>query len=113
MRAFILILQLVYMSSHWIRIRGGQFYIYFVGLYLSAAIWLLVRCRTWFSSYCSNYLTEDSPDCTLQDLLTYKRDEVLAKKSRYDNGLDKIVSTEAQVGQMQAELEELKPNLKN
>jgi dynein heavy chain len=36
----------------------------------------------------------------------------LKYKSRYDNGLDKINTTEDQVGSMQAELEELKPTLK-
>eukprot|EP00927_Polykrikos_kofoidii_P046388 TRINITY_DN40623_c0_g4_i1.p1 TRINITY_DN40623_c0_g4~~TRINITY_DN40623_c0_g4_i1.p1 ORF type:complete len:2568 (-),score=563.58 TRINITY_DN40623_c0_g4_i1:159-7829(-) len=47
-----------------------------------------------------------------KDLLDLKRGEVSTKKSRYDVGLDKIISTEAMVGTMQSELEELKPFLK-
>eukprot|EP00435_Cladocopium_sp_Y103_P015227 s2958_g3.t1 len=45
-------------------------------------------------------------------LLSIKQDEVSKIKSRYDVGLDKIMSTEEQVTTMQAELEELKPTLK-
>mmetsp|Transcript_49836 Transcript_49836/g.161224 ORF Transcript_49836/g.161224 Transcript_49836/m.161224 type:complete len:2909 (-) Transcript_49836:280-9006(-) len=45
-------------------------------------------------------------------LLGFKRDEVSTYKSRYDVGLDKIISTEKMVGEMQIELEELKPYLK-
>lgn len=45
-------------------------------------------------------------------LLANKQDEVSKIKSRYDVGLDKIMSTEEQVTTMQAELEELKPTLK-
>jgi dynein heavy chain len=45
-------------------------------------------------------------------LLDNKRSEVTMFKSRYDVGLDKIISTEQQVFKMQAELEELKPYLK-
>jgi len=47
-----------------------------------------------------------------KDLLGFKRDEVSKMKSRYDVGLDKIVSTESQVTAMQEELEQLKPTLK-
>jgi len=47
-----------------------------------------------------------------KDLLGYKRDEVSKMKSRYDVGLEKIVSTENQVSAMQEELEQLKPTLK-
>merc|ERR1712151_1379078 len=47
-----------------------------------------------------------------KDLLGAKRDEVSTKKSRYDVGLDKIVSTENMVEGMQKELEQLKPFLK-
>ncbi|CAJ1411101.1 unnamed protein product [Effrenium voratum] len=45
-------------------------------------------------------------------LLASKQEEVSKVKSRYDVGLDKIMSTEEQVTTMQAELEELKPTLK-
>lgn len=47
-----------------------------------------------------------------KDLLIFKRTEVSTYKSRYDVGLDKIISTEEQVTTMQTELEELKPFLK-
>ncbi|CAE8620925.1 unnamed protein product [Polarella glacialis] len=47
-----------------------------------------------------------------KELLGFKRSEVERAKSRYDVGLDKIISTEAQVSTMQIELEELKPTLK-
>jgi dynein heavy chain len=49
---------------------------------------------------------------SFKDLLSQKREEVSLGKSRYDNGLDKIITTETQVTTMQAELEELKPFLK-
>jgi dynein heavy chain len=49
---------------------------------------------------------------SFKGLLEFKREEVSTAKSRYDVGLDKIMSTESQVAGMQAELEELQPVLK-
>eukprot|EP00930_Biecheleria_cincta_P074768 TRINITY_DN6197_c0_g1_i1.p1 TRINITY_DN6197_c0_g1~~TRINITY_DN6197_c0_g1_i1.p1 ORF type:complete len:4188 (+),score=808.10 TRINITY_DN6197_c0_g1_i1:1794-12566(+) len=45
-------------------------------------------------------------------LLKLKQDEVETAKSRYDNGLDKIMTTESMVGGMKADIEELVPKVK-
>eukprot|EP00929_Paragymnodinium_shiwhaense_P038462 TRINITY_DN20312_c0_g2_i4.p1 TRINITY_DN20312_c0_g2~~TRINITY_DN20312_c0_g2_i4.p1 ORF type:complete len:4213 (-),score=1296.02 TRINITY_DN20312_c0_g2_i4:279-12917(-) len=47
-----------------------------------------------------------------KDVLESKRTEVTTMKGRYDEGLDKLMSTEEQVQTMSLELEELKPVLK-
>ena len=44
-------------------------------------------------------------------LLTLKRGEVSKVKSRYENGLDKLRNTAAEVANMQQNLESLKPTL--
>eukprot|EP00002_Diphylleia_rotans_P013196 TRINITY_DN2570_c0_g1_i1.p1 TRINITY_DN2570_c0_g1~~TRINITY_DN2570_c0_g1_i1.p1 ORF type:complete len:3210 (-),score=627.88 TRINITY_DN2570_c0_g1_i1:227-9145(-) len=44
-------------------------------------------------------------------LLDSKRQEVMESRRRYDNGLQKLLSTEEEVGEMQKELVELKPLL--
>jgi dynein heavy chain len=47
-----------------------------------------------------------------KDVLQSKRTELLKMKSRYDDGLEKLVNTEEQVSVMSKELEELRPVLK-
>lgn len=48
---------------------------------------------------------------TFKVLLSQKRQETLKQRSRYQNGLDKLVSTEMHVKHMQIELEEMQPAL--
>lgn len=50
--------------------------------------------------------------CTSQNLLHRQRKNVQDRKERYDNGLLKLADTEEQVAQMQVDLEELQPKLK-
>lgn len=45
-------------------------------------------------------------------MLHRQRKSVLDRKERYDNGLLKLADTEEQVAQMQIDLEELQPKLK-
>lgn len=47
-----------------------------------------------------------------QNLLHRQRRSVQDRKERYDNGLLKLADTENQVAQMQVDLEELQPKLK-
>lgn len=47
-----------------------------------------------------------------KNLLHRQRKSVLDRKERYDNGLLKLADTEEQVAQMQIDLEELQPKLK-
>eukprot|EP00931_Biecheleriopsis_adriatica_P034701 TRINITY_DN20021_c0_g4_i1.p1 TRINITY_DN20021_c0_g4~~TRINITY_DN20021_c0_g4_i1.p1 ORF type:complete len:4150 (-),score=1074.99 TRINITY_DN20021_c0_g4_i1:152-12580(-) len=47
-----------------------------------------------------------------KDVLTSKRGEVSGAKRRYDDGLEKVISTEEQVKTMSVQLEELRPVLK-
>lgn len=49
---------------------------------------------------------------TSQNLLHRQRRSVQDRKERYDNGLLKLADTEEQVAQMQVDLEELQPKLK-
>jgi len=49
---------------------------------------------------------------SFKDVLCKKRTEVETHKRRYEDGLDKLVSTEEQVSTMSKELEELRPVLK-
>ena len=49
---------------------------------------------------------------TFKKLLDKQRNDVMERKLRYDNGLEKILSTEAQVDGMQTELVALQPKLK-
>ena len=49
---------------------------------------------------------------TFKKLLGAQRNDVMERKLRYDNGLEKILSTEAQVDGMQTELVALQPKLK-
>ena len=49
---------------------------------------------------------------TFKNLLSKQRSEVAEKKSRYENGLTKILETQAQVDVMQKELTDLQPKLK-
>lgn len=49
---------------------------------------------------------------SLQNLLHRQRRSVQDRKDRYDNGLLKLADTEEQVAQMQIDLEELQPKLK-
>jgi len=49
---------------------------------------------------------------SFKDVLQSKRDEVMKMKSRYDDGLEKLNTTEVQVSTMSKELEELRPVLK-
>lgn len=49
---------------------------------------------------------------TFTQLVKSKREDILGAKARYENGLTKLVGTEAQVAGMQAELIELQPKLK-
>lgn len=49
---------------------------------------------------------------TFRGLLNSQRTEVMDAKVRYDNGLDKIFSTQEQVDVMQRELIDLQPKLK-
>ena len=49
---------------------------------------------------------------TFKNLIGTKRSEVLSAKNRYENGLEKLKETAAQVATMQAELEALQPKLK-
>ncbi|CAM9362495.1 unnamed protein product [Pylaiella littoralis] len=49
---------------------------------------------------------------TFKNLLHRQRKSVLDRKERYDNGLLKLADTEEQVAQMQIDLEELQPKLK-
>lgn len=48
----------------------------------------------------------------MQNLLHRQRKSVQDRKERYDNGLLKLADTEEQVAQMQIDLEELQPKLK-
>ena len=48
---------------------------------------------------------------TFKTLLKQKREEVLALRSRYENGYDCLIKTESKVTVMQKELEDLKPQL--
>jgi dynein heavy chain, axonemal len=49
---------------------------------------------------------------TFKSLLHTQRMEVLELKTRYENGLTKLLETASQVNAMQVELEELQPKLK-
>mmetsp|Transcript_10385 Transcript_10385/g.18281 ORF Transcript_10385/g.18281 Transcript_10385/m.18281 type:complete len:2113 (+) Transcript_10385:3522-9860(+) len=49
---------------------------------------------------------------SFKDVLQFKRNEVLKLKRRYDEGLEKLVTTEEQVSVMSKELAELRPVLK-
>eukprot|EP00913_Durusdinium_trenchii_P020057 g18849.t2 len=49
---------------------------------------------------------------SFKDVLASKRDEVSSAKRRYDDGLEKVISTEEQVKTMSIQLEELRPVLK-
>ncbi|KAH8086150.1 1-aminocyclopropane-1-carboxylate synthase [Aureococcus anophagefferens] len=49
---------------------------------------------------------------TFKKLLEVQREDVMERKVRYDNGLEKILSTEAQVDGMQRDLVALQPKLK-
>jgi len=49
---------------------------------------------------------------SFKDVLASKRDDVSGAKRRYDDGLEKVVSTEEQVKTMSIQLEELRPVLK-
>jgi dynein heavy chain len=48
---------------------------------------------------------------TFQSLISKQRDTVMLKKTRYANGLEKLISTEEQVDTMKAELIALQPKL--
>lgn len=48
---------------------------------------------------------------TFKSLLEVQRKEILDSKSRYDNGLSKLLETEKSVAEMQVYLEDLKPKL--
>eukprot|EP00434_Breviolum_minutum_P002108 symbB.v1.2.001863.t2/scaffold77.1/size347087/34 len=49
---------------------------------------------------------------SFKDVLASKREEVSGAKRRYDDGLEKVISTEEQVKTMSIQLEELRPVLK-
>ncbi|CAJ1418817.1 unnamed protein product [Effrenium voratum] len=49
---------------------------------------------------------------SFKDVLASKREEVSSAKRRYDDGLEKVISTEEQVKTMSIQLEELRPVLK-
>lgn len=49
---------------------------------------------------------------TFRNLLNEKRKEVLFQKYKYENGYEKIITTEGKVGEMQTNLIELQPKLK-
>lgn len=49
---------------------------------------------------------------SFKDVLQFKRNEVLKLKRRYDEGLEKLITTEEQVSVMSKELAELRPVLK-
>jgi dynein heavy chain len=49
---------------------------------------------------------------SFKDVLFAKRNELLGMKGRYDDGLQKLITTEEQVSVMSKELEELRPVLK-
>lgn len=53
-----------------------------------------------------------TPHPASQNLLHRQRRSVQDRKERYDNGLLKLADTEEQVAQMQVDLEELQPKLK-
>eukprot|EP01029_Cantina_marsupialis_P005813 TRINITY_DN1630_c1_g1_i2.p1 TRINITY_DN1630_c1_g1~~TRINITY_DN1630_c1_g1_i2.p1 ORF type:complete len:2520 (+),score=925.36 TRINITY_DN1630_c1_g1_i2:475-7560(+) len=49
---------------------------------------------------------------TFKNVIGMKREEVSQRKSRYENGLTKLLDTEEEVGRMKTELEALQPRLK-
>lgn len=49
---------------------------------------------------------------TFKNLLTEKRKEVMQNINKYENGYEKIINTEKSVEQMQINLTELQPKLK-
>ena len=57
-------------------------------------------------------LLRSSSPLLVKNLLHRQRKSVLDRKERYDNGLLKLADTEEQVAQMQIDLEELQPKLK-
>lgn len=90
-----------FLSRLWVCFCGRRF------IFLSKSLHTLVlhRCAS-CTVNCSHLLWR------VQNLLHRQRKSVQDRKERYDNGLLKLADTEEQVAQMQIDLEELQPKLK-